>query len=663
MSLKLIAVNILQGCLPHIKKNLEIDKPYVFYKEYALLEKNIKNQYIVRKSDRIGLDYDFFSELSHPKISISAIVGKNGSGKSAVIDIILRLLNNLAYRHIPNAPTYPNIELKWVKGLKAQLYFEKDNIIYILHQDGDDSKDLSLYSLSNGKWIKEKSKSKKVLKESFFYTILMNYSLYAYNTLDYKEEWENEKDEESCWLKKLFHKNDGYQTPAVLNPMRTKGDININRENSLAKDRLISLFFKEDETNTNFININDNSKIHSIKISLAKEVVEKKYQEIIEEWKNEQAEEPDENFFDNLKEIIITQWQSLYKFRSLETKNDPEYDTAILYLVYKTISIAQTYDNQLEYSSCLMPINSDKWDTKRIEDLQKLIIDLNKESSHITFKLRQILAFLVFRHIETNNKTIELSIDDFSKLTNDKIGEKWSYLDFVPAPIFKTEILVQNKTNLEIYSLSKISSGERQMIYSASSIVYHIRNLNSIKGNLRRIKYTHINILLDEIELYFHPEYQRRYIDHLIKTINSLSFKDIHSINIILATHSPFILSDIPEINVLFLKEGIQQSGIGETFGSNIHNLYKDNFFIQGMPIGEFAKEKISHLFKEVRETKENNEKLYNQIRLIGEPLLRSQLIKLYNQNTSVDLEQRIQDLEKEIADLKSNKNDTNSNK
>jgi len=42
------------------------------------------------------------------------------------------------------------------------------------------------------------------------------------------------------WLKPLFHKNDGYKTPIVLNPFRDDGNIDINRELHLAQTRLLT---------------------------------------------------------------------------------------------------------------------------------------------------------------------------------------------------------------------------------------------------------------------------------------------------------------------------------------------------------------------------------------------------------------------------------------
>src|SRR4029077_4900549 len=65
----------------------------------------------------------------------------------------------------------------------------------------------------------------------FFYTIAINFSHYAYNTTSLQSD--------TKWLDGLFHKNDGYQTPIVINPYRENGNIDINTENHLVRSRLI----------------------------------------------------------------------------------------------------------------------------------------------------------------------------------------------------------------------------------------------------------------------------------------------------------------------------------------------------------------------------------------------------------------------------------------
>ena len=115
-------------------------------------------------------------------------------------------------------------------------------------------------------------------------------------------------------------------------------------------------------------------------------------------------------------------------------------------------------------------------------------------------------------------------------------------------------------------------------------------------------KFRHVTIIFDEIELYFHPEMQRTFIANLIDGISQLSLKNIRSIQIMLVTHSPFILSDIPKINVLFLKSDGHASAQEDmkTFGANIHHILKNSFFLKDGTMGQFAQKEINKIIQEI---------------------------------------------------------------
>ena len=72
------------------------------------------------------------------------------------------------------------------------------------------------------------------------------------------------------------------------------------------------------------------------------------------------------------------------------------------------------------------------------------------------------------------------------------------------------------------------------------------------RDHLEVIKYHYMNVIFDEVELYFHPEMQRQYTSIMLKTLRSVQFSNIRGINIMMVTHSPFVLSDIPDSNVLW---------------------------------------------------------------------------------------------------------------
>jgi len=116
--------------------------------------------------------------------------------------------------------------------------------------------------------------------------------------------------------------------------------------------------------------------------------------------------------------------------------------------------------------------------------------------------------------------------------------------------------------------------------------------------------------------MYYHPEWQRKYIYDLIdytSKINPENLRQIEGINVTFLTHSPFILSDIPTNNLIRLKDG-KPYLINEpnTFGANIHELLKHSFFFEHGVMGEFAKNKVEEIILKL-----NLLELINTIKLI----------------------------------------------
>ena len=234
---------------------------------------------------------------------------------------------------------------------------------------------------------------------------------------------------------------------------------------------------------------------------------------------------------------------------------------------------------------------------------------------------------------ETKNERI-YNIEDLSK----EIIERNEKPSDIEDDYFKDIILSNDTTELK---LSDLSSGEKQKIYSINSIVHHIQRLD-------KKKYKHINLILDEIELYFHPELQRTYIHDIIEAIKKVGTDNILGINITFITHSPFILSDIPKSKILFLeKEDIDDKKNAKTvpkktdvktFGANIHTLLSDSFFMKYGLMGEFAKNKIKKIVKQLNDHKEEKELLTEAkqqdikkvIQAIGEPFLNQKLWNMY---------------------------------
>lgn len=95
-----------------------------------------------------------------------------------------------------------------------------------------------------------------------------------------------------------------------------------------------------------------------------------------------------------------------------------------------------------------------------------------------------------------------------------------------------------------------------------------------------------------------------------------------------------------------------------DTFGANIHTLLQNGFFLNGVPIGDFAKHKINEMFAKLHKGECSNE-LFNEILLVGEPFIKSQLLKKYNELKPIEyseLNNEVQKLRKELDELKKSK-------
>ncbi|AKA67213.1 AAA family ATPase [Clostridium scatologenes] len=147
-------------------------------------------------------------------------------------------------------------------------------------------------------------------------------------------------------------------------------------------------------------------------------------------------------------------------------------------------------------------------------------------------------------------------------------------------------------------------------------------------------------LLFDEPEIKMHPELSRNFINDLIKFLNIIN-KGNQKFQIILTTHSPFILSDIPKMNVVRIERcddgrvKLDTNNLN-TFGQNIHVMLRNDFFMQST-IGEFAKTQINKVvdfLKNDGKCSDNMtaEKAKYIIDNIGEPIVKHKLEKMYNE-------------------------------
>lgn len=648
-----------------VHKGLVAKRPYIFYEGYRIENGRVEGKSVLADN--------FFAD----GISVCAIVGENGSGKSTLIELILRLMNNAGYV-LRNAfkstdPYDEDYVLHFVPTVYARMYVETDEGFYTLTQEDrrfsfakqdsvDDNWDFTFGDLMQEP-IKSKEESIAGLSQ-LFYTIMVNYAAYAYNIYDYSPEWTRPiervqpqtqeeddaignqvfvDDEHRCWIGSLFHKNDGYQAPVVLNPYRSRGNINFNNENTLLRDRLFFL-------------------IRSVDIKALGNILQGKIpQTFVIDENGEYNQQAGKDFYslrvcdqmerghylkvDNEEEnkllialkgsLIIGAWgEALGGIDLMNQKrlDNSDYLRALNYVVYKTLKITHTYDDYYRY----------KFRLDSQEVIYALVEELCRKKNHITRKLRRALAYLVFQHIGTSvredNMGKEVAIDYFMKCAVELSGRKnglieWEIDDLMPAPCFKTDIrfLLPGDRTLP---MSQFSSGEKQMLHLVCTIIYHLININGNAEYPRgKIGYKFVNLMIDEIELYFHPRYQTLLLNFLLGAIKELGLGSIKGINLIISTHSPYLLSDIPKSNVLRLHQGrVQpQEEQKENFAANVYDILHSQFFMERF-MGDFAFDKVCALVKKVEQSKEliraERNAIREELHVIGDNFVRNTLLQ-----------------------------------
>ena len=161
-----------------------------------------------------------------------------------------------------------------------------------------------------------------------------------------------------------------------------------------------------------------------------------------------------------------------------------------------------------------------------------------------------------------------------------------------------------------------------------------------------------------------HPAWQQKYIKSLIAFLSDV-YKDTH-LQLMIATHSPIMLSDIPKQNVVYLHKNNEQIIVddnddhAEIFGANIFRLFNDAFFLDEGAIGCFAEKKLADLLEMiVKQANQRKFEIKKRISMVGDVFLRKKIEqifidKLHVMNRVEELEDQMKKIQSEIIALKS---------
>jgi hypothetical protein len=601
-------------------------------------------------------------------VNISAVVGKNGAGKSSLVDLLIRVINNLSTAIIGEGYAYNSAEhLHFIDYLYAALVVQIDErFIEVLCEDRDitvryyvreqrhrnrfsrnGTEDTVVMDDSDNRQvaIQPARRNLHVLQE-LFYSLICSYSIYGFNYRDYvKERTNNDRlqhiigkkldkiaEQDRYWLTGLFHKNDGYQTPVVIHPMREDGLLNISKENNLGKERQLTLlYFKDEKGGFPFQIINDDMRIKRLHLTRKNE---DSYDQAHTAKKLKfEGTNLDKNFY-ILTDEIKKFWKE--KYTGMEMWGDgtqAEMEQLLWgYIVYKTMKIALSYKKYSKLER-VMRLSGHTYD-----DISERLDEIYNDHSHVTLKLRRAINMLRFNLYYYDEYPADLDVDVLYRSLSGYLSEEKADLvkiiDLMPPPVFNFDFLMKKDGGTDDWiPFTGLSSGERQIAYTLSNFMYHMVNIDSSWDDMTYdnehrdvLQYQYVNVMFDEVELYYHPDLQRRFVWLLTNALKSAGLQRILGVNIIIVTHSPFVLSDIPQSNILVLGEN---EDMEETFGANILDLFRKSFIMQST-VGEYARQELSRIFKLLGDEKaiskldEGERKRIKYIKdIVGDPYLK----------------------------------------
>lgn len=614
----------------------------------------------VKKDDRWILKndheaYGLYQLIENmPRIEVCGIVGMNGSGKSTIIDYLLMIINNVAYYLLPDNYASDEAKPAYAYNVYAKLYYETDGCIYRIKCE---NKNIFLYEGGHdvplmGNANENKKHERREILSKLFYTVVCNYGAYSLNANDYKN---------GKWLDSIFELEQNYIFPITITPNRINGNFDVNRIKEEAMDKLVALMMYSQVKGNSFISGYKTTRIdYFYNEELRNTLTDKLY--ATARGKNVAIDD-----LASVKSAILSHWARLAECEDFYLQDrvvgkEPE-EQEILgmlleYMACETVHLCVYYDR---FRRVFDPIEYIKKKVKTHEPIplgdlvelqdRTLFDAIIYNNSNLTYgirkcwktinesKNRRYYYHLFFRK-KGNFPVAEFKLPRYPSIED--------VLDLMPPPIFKMDVLLKRGDANDIL-ISKMSSGERQWLYSLTTALFHIKYVDDTIARTKDIRYNHLCLIFDEAELYFHPEYQRDFVYNLLQYISWLNLGFLNSIQVIIATHSPFILSDITSDNILFLKEGKEyrmqmtekermvftEKG---TFGANYYELLRNSFFLEDNAVGKYAATQIEKVISVYREKEpeerqneyRNNKTMFKRLcKVIGDDYLRGVVVKM----------------------------------
>jgi len=179
------------------------------------------------------------------------------------------------------------------------------------------------------------------------------------------------------------------------------------------------------------------------------------------------------------------------------------------------------------------------------------LVKSRKTSPNLPREIKQLLVDIIIQDMVEMASEIQRVRENHNEgIINEIIDKERRFTRFEKAfnNFFEGKSIVKTENNLDImfkegnriYSIDKLSSGEKQIVFRGSFL---LKDKNAEKGAI---------ILIDEPEISMHPNWQIKILDFFREIFTE---KGKQKSQIFIATHSPYILQNSKDCCVVVLKK------------------------------------------------------------------------------------------------------------
>lgn len=594
------------------------------------------------------------TKLDSKLISVNALVGQNGSGKSTIFDIIRSMFIDNPFA-LPHSNPY--------------LLFEMDNY-YNLEVVSSiyDIADVNLKIISNQEDFVIKSSKRNY--QTIYYSphFDFKYNPNFDNTDNYDISFDKllEEDLEDLENKKPYSSGWNYKPNQELVFKNSIRQILFLSSDLVKKDNIFKDIFNFPKFGEAKLFIRGHKEIKewntpsSFRPALT--IIKRKLQKEIDNWttvrkfkdQSRVSNQIDINKY-LLKRYIIRDIMTVLE-RQMEKQNtylsegefeyenfekdssrEDAYNTFLIFIKKSQLKFGEESVSAFEYEIIKKLID------KLYSSIDKINLENNVQNEMLVVNSADAIEILTLQRNFINNLFHYYTL--FYEDTKNKLFEKSDKIDGF----------------INYMPNTKLSSGENALL-NLFSRLYDFLN-SKLSNETRLLKNTdNYILLLDEADLGFHPTWKKKFVSSIISTIPHFfnSLENNPNVQILFSTHDPLTLSDMPNKNIIYLKRNIANEETEildfdnpkrpkKSFAANVTELLADSFFIEDGLIGDFANKKINETIFWLNEKENKSVYEYHKkvIQNIDEPIIQRKLAEMYSEKMKENLSEEL--LQKEI--------------